>query len=349
MNVHIRRKGTFMNYSRVVITGSVYNLFFNLLVTPEEALESSFYFTCETIHESIRKNLSNSLYIPDMHHIGKIKQVEYILKFQYLHKFFYPFLSNAKIYAQDHLPFSPLVIGRRSYTLTEDGPSGFKSWEKEELVQKAWERKRILDNQKGLIKIKTDLINPIHNGIFANNDQCKEIMITGSYVPDFAKGKKIIRVNLDEQWSNSSSKKREYILNIFNLDQSDLQCLQEREVIIFTQPFFEDHDVDSLEEHIDIYREIINNYPNDKVVIKTHPRETTDYNKFFPDVFVFNKPMPFQLLALAGVRFKEAATVFSSSVLGFPYPIKVNWVGAKINPKLLRIYGDYIPEELKKK
>lgn len=338
-----------MKFTRVYITGSVYNLFFNLLITPEEELNTSYFITCDTIPETIRKNLVNGVFIPDMFNIKIFRTIAYIVKFRILSRLFFPFLTGAKWYGQDHLPHTPLVLGRRHYTFTEDGPTGFKSWEKQQVFVNCWAFKDSVKNKNVVKRFILLNLNPICGGIFANNDLCDELLLTSNYVPKFAQTKKITHINLKEKWDNSSEKKRNFILNVFNISAYDIKKLQSRNIIVFTQPFFEDGEVPTIEEHIEVYRKVTKNYNLKDVVFKTHPRETINYKKYFNEIEVFNKPIPFQLLSLAGVKFKEAATVCSSSVLGIPYPIKINWVGTTVHPNLFKEYGDYTPEELKGK
>jgi hypothetical protein len=83
----------------------------------------------------------------------------------------------------------------------------------------------------------------------------------------------------------------------------------------------------------------VNNYDRGTLLIKKHPRETFDYKILFPDIPVFEKPIPIQLFDLLGVRFKRAITVFSSAVASFDYDIKIDWYGTEISEALLKNFG----------
>jgi hypothetical protein len=80
---------------------------------------------------------------------------------------------------------------------------------------------------------------------------------------------------------------------------------------------------------------MIKDIDKSKLVIKPHPRESTDYSFFFPDICVFTLKIPIQLLDMLGVRFKIAYTVSSSALVSFPYKIKKRY-WAYSHPKLLR-------------
>lgn len=330
---------------RVVITGTVYNLLLNLLNTPEEDFVSTLYITCDTIPLSIRKNLKREIFIPNMHNIGRLRLMKYLFQYRFFDWLFCPCLNHSRIYAQDHLPYMPLIVGKRNYAFTEDGPNVFKVNEKFRYVQEAWDMHNHSQNASWLSKT----LNPLQGGIFARNDFCDELVIseaTRGNVPNYAQEKKMTVVNMKETWDSSSDVKKRQILKIFNITNEDIKLMMSRHIIVFTQPFFEDGDVPSLDDHIEVYRKVMSKYNLNEVIIKTHPRETIDYQKFFPEVVVFNKPVPFQLLDLIGLKFDEAATVCSTAVLSIPYPLKINWVGAKIHPRILKEYGDFIPEGL---
>lgn len=333
---------------RVVVTGTVYNLLLNLLVIPEKDLDSTLFITCDTIPLSVRKNLKKEHFIPDMYNIGKWRKMKYLIKYRFLYYLFCPFLHNSRIYAQDHLPYMPLVVGKRNYAFTEDGPNVFMVNEKFRYVQEAWE----LHNHSQNASMFSKILNPLQGGIYARNELCDELVIsetTRENIPDYALDKKQTIVNLKETWDSSSDVKKHQILKIFNITDEDIKQMMSRRIVVFTQPFFEDGDVPSLDAHVEVYRNVMSSYNLNEVIIKTHPRETIDYKKFFPEVVVFNKPVPFQLLDLIGLKFNEVATVCSTAALSIPYPVKINWVGAKIHPGILKEYGDFVPEELENK
>lgn len=94
--------------------------------------------------------------------------------------------------------------------------------------------------------------------------------------------------------------------------------------IIFTQPLSEDGLI-SEQEKIQYYKNTLKSIPvpPDKIVIKTHPREGTNYKKIFPDIFIFNKNIPQEILNFCGVRFKQAYTISSTAAINFGYSINI--------------------------
>ena len=146
-------------------------------------------------------------------------------------------------------------------------------------------------------------------------------------------------------WDNSPKEKKQFILNVFDINPSDIQILNSRDIILFTQQFSDDHYL-TVDEQITLYKKILSNYDQTKVIIKPHPRDSIDYKKKFPGIAVFEKIAPMQLLDLLDIHFKIAVTISSSAVLSIPYKLKIDWYGSRIHPKLLKIEGDRRLEDL---
>ncbi|WP_218667906.1 glycosyltransferase family 52, partial [Rodentibacter caecimuris] len=80
-------------------------------------------------------------------------------------------------------------------------------------------------------------------------------------------------------------------------------------------------------------------YDKEKLVVKTHPREKTNYQGYFPDVEVFNENYPSEILDVLGVKFEKAVTLFSTAVYVYPKE-NVDFYGTKIHPKLEKRFGE---------
>jgi hypothetical protein len=173
---------------------------------------------------------------------------------------------------------------------------------------------------------------------FGNNKQCNEIIITENEILPYMKDKKIKTVSLSYLWEKSPISKKQLILNIFDVISKDIELIKSKENILFTQCFVEDNYITS-EERYRIYSKIVDNYDRNTLLIKKHPRETFDYRTLFPDIPVFEKPIPMHLLDLLGVRFKKAITVSSSIVASFDYDIEIDWYGTEISEALVNRFG----------
>ena len=76
------------------------------------------------------------------------------------------------------------------------------------------------------------------------------------------------------------------------------------------------------------------------MIIKTHPRDTFNYQKYFPQIAVFNKPVNIQLLSLFDISIEKAITIYSSSVYELPENVKLDWFGPDIHPNIKKYTGD---------
>ncbi|GHU74758.1 hypothetical protein FACS189450_15360 [Spirochaetia bacterium] len=253
--------------------------------------------------------------------------------------FRWPFLRKADIAGQDHLLFSPYIIGKRNYTYIEDAPHIFKIYLHEKLYQDRcafWADKRFF-----LKKLLNYIISDVYNRPVANNKQCKALILTEDDDAPYIAGKTKQIVPLETMWKNASTEKRKYILDIYGLSGIDISALQKKTHIILTQQFSADGFI-SEEEQIELYGTIIKQYDPSCLVIKTHPRDLINYRKYFSDVYVFDKIIPMQLLVLTGVKFSKAITIFSSSINSFPYELEKEWIGSSIHPSLYERYPNLV-------
>lgn len=332
------------DFKRVCITASVYNLFLYLLISSEEEYRNTFFFIGKGIPETIRKNIENHKYMPLLS-LTKHEKKWAIIKCNFLSRFYYPFLNKATIYAQDHLPVTPYIIANRDYTFIEDGPNIFSITQPTEMWRS---NMRYLSERSLFQKVKDNFISKAISGIMANNVLCKEVIVTTPDYVSYLDGKKFTQIDISQLWKEASDGKKLNIMRVFNICNEDIIKLRKRSKILFTQPFVVDGELTE-EEHYKIYRDILSRYNMDDVIIKTHPRDNFDYQKYFFNCLIFDKPVPFQLLSLFDVKYDTAITVCSTSVSMIPYDLKIDWVGASVHPNILKSFGDVIPKEVVRK
>jgi hypothetical protein len=215
---------------------------------------------------------------------------------------------------------SPGLIGRRKINLIEDGPT-----------------KYIPHRQANFLFLRKLLCGPLAGyNRFGDNPYCKRMIITCCKESGVERDRKETElINIYALWNISSQEKQDKILFLFSLTTDDVHSLKGKDIILLTQWFSEDEFLTEREK-IEMYRIMIKDIDKSKLVIKPHPRESTDYTRFFLDVFVFTKKVPLQLLDMIGVRFKTAYTVSSSAVSSFPYEVEKKCSGYGIHPKLLK-------------
>jgi hypothetical protein len=233
------------------------------------------------------------------------------------------------------LVYSPYIIGKRRYTYIEDAPNVLTFYFSSKLYKKHcdyWSGHFLF-----LKKMANFFISDVRNRPVANNRQCNELLLTTDDNVPYITGKKKVVISLNEIWDNMNELKKQYILDVYDISCADIQSFETKSHIVLTQQF-SSAGLISEKDQIEIYAKIIRNYDPFSLVIKPHPRDHVNYNKYFPDIFVFDKPVPMQLLSIMGVRFKKAITLFSSSINSFSYEIEKEWLGSSVHPVLFERY-----------
>lgn len=183
---------------------------------------------------------------------------------------------------------------------------------------------------------------------FGKSKNIEKIYLTGIAEIPKSIEKKVEIIDLQKLWDRKTEEEKLEILEIFGFEKDILNKIKGRDEILLTQPLSED-EIMSEDEKLDIYKEIMKNYNSENMIIKTHPREKTDYRKHFPKALILDNVFPFEILLLMGVEFKRAVTIFSTAALSIGKDCKVDFYGTKINKKLLDKFGNISLESLNSK
>ena len=126
----------------------------------------------------------------------------------------------------------------------------------------------------------------------------------------------IIEVPRKELLARLSKAERKKIFDIF-LSEDTFPRVK-NSIIILTQPFAEDHILDSEEKQLKVYRTIIEEYceRKDKIIIKIHPRDHANYSGLADErVILVAEKFPIEILNfMPGLKFKKAITVSSTAI-----------------------------------
>lgn len=168
----------------------------------------------------------------------------------------------------------------------------------------------------------------------------KKIYYTETLIKKFKieEHKKIQKLNLQNLWDKQSFENKQRILEIFDVDISILRELEDKKIILFTQPLSEDGFITE-KEKIEIYKKILKNYKEKKVVIKPHPREETDYLKYFPNFYILEAKYPIELLVLNGLKIDKVITLFSTAVFNFGYETEIDFYGTEVHKNIFNYFG----------
>lgn len=129
----------------------------------------------------------------------------------------------------------------------------------------------------------------------------------------FIKHSNLIEAPKKEMFSSLNNKDKQIILNIFNINHKSLH-LQNNCTLLLTQPFLK------IDENIklNIYKDMLDTYAkNENIIIKTHPGEKTNYNKYFENyknIQIISKTFPIEILSFLNIRFKQILTISSTAI-----------------------------------
>lgn len=295
---------------RVCVIDSAYSLFIYFLLSTEEEIDSTFFFWSKGIPETVREKFKGRSYFcifPKMH--KKMYRI-------FLHYLFFPlkfpFLlkDNIEYWGHDHLNYSGCVIRSHSINIIEDGTKNYTPMIPFRGKKPRWYYRLVygpmIFNHEYCFQAKwchaEYLTGLDESAPSMHSDKCKKISI--KYL-----------------WKSIGYDRQKKIANFYGLEIEDIKYMGNFERILLTQPF-----EGSEERKISFYREKIKLIGSSGLILKPHPREYTDYKKEFPDIPVFQKKIPLELLSLFGVVFKTAYTVNSTSIYCLPESTrKVVW------------------------
>lgn len=321
------------DYSRVCIINSAYALFNYLLISTPNEIEDTFFFFSTGIPESCRNYFSKqSEFIPPAKNkiIGEFKEVytRFFIRWKY------PFIRKADFWGMTSAPWSAEILGNNnSINLVEDGG----------------EYNDITETPRKFQKLRQFLHGKLYNNgrNFSDNKVYKKIYITGQNPnAPIMKLNNIVLFNIKTLW-NEDEKKRNIIYKAFNITKEDQKALSKCKSILLTQTLAEDKLI-TIEEEIELYRNLVKDTDKTSLCIKTHPREyMKNYKEIFPESVIFEKKIPMQLLVLCfnTEQLECAYTVFSTALRSFKNindKIKLVFLGTEIHPELEKRYGKVI-------
>lgn len=317
-----------MKRPRVFVTGSLWSLLIYLVISEEEDIKRTKYFFLDKgIHSTVRRNFEHVLLYGNADAKLHWRVVRFLNIFNPLYKRIkYPYLCYADIYGIDQGWEIQSIIGRRPYTLIEDGIIDYKV-----------DRNISLSCKDRVLQM---VFTKIYQHDIGRNSQCRHIVLSQPFAPDSQLAEKGKYYNLEELWCNSSESKQKLILQKFNLTQKDVELMSQKPVILLTQPFSEDKMMPE-NDKIQMYRQMMEAYGEENVLIKPHPRETTDYSEHFPQCMIMDKVVPFQLFSLIGIKFNTVSTVCSTAALSLQSTgTIIDFKGSKYDDRVYAAYGD---------
>ncbi|MGV3344208.1 glycosyltransferase family 52 [Enterobacteriaceae bacterium LUAb1] len=299
-------------YDHVCMVDSVYSLFLYFLIC-QKFLKKTLFIISDGIPVSIRSKLVPYIYVSS-HKKSKCSSLRRMLTALILKSKISKFFNendHVAVYAQDHLFYSFAVLNRK-YVLLEDGLGNY------------------LPHRTTLSSIVRTVL--LRGKEWGYNHRAEKIIFTGMReIPIKLKAKSVL-IDIQSLWDEIEEKKKDVLVNVF-MGKTVLHGVYK--YILLTQPFSEEGAL-SENEKIDLYKKIVKKYKGLPLTIKPHPREKTDYDKYF-DCPVLDRDFPFQLLLLLSGATK-IITCFSS----LPKEKKdmtIDFYGSELSEKLIKRYG----------
>lgn len=308
---------------KIVIENSIYSILIFIMI--EKKWKQSIFILNDKFNINFIKNLKNKVnyvYIYKMEKFIKNPMKYYreqIKLYFYLYKNKVLFEKKIKIYGNDDLDY--FLLKNRNIFLLEDGLYSY-CHKKKNTIRK-------------ILKFKS----PFYKS-FGSSKYVKKIYLTGiSSVPREIE-KKVEIINLKNLWNMKSDREKKEILELFEFSNEKIEYLKNKKNILFTQPLSEDGAITE-KEKIDLYSKIIRKYDNEKLVIKKHPREKTDYKEIFNNILVIEESFPAEILDFLDIKFEKIITIFSTAALNLSQDINIDFYGTEVEDKLLRYFGSF--------
>lgn len=314
------------NYSRVCIEDSAYSLFLYFLISSKAEIDSTYYFFSNGVPYNIYQYFQGQSHYFNPRYYKEKRYLRLLSKFwlRLTANFYWPFLQTANIYGLEICAFSPGLMGKRKIVSIEDSLSNYI----------------VVERKVRLPKLKALLFGAATNAEFPGRDfQCVDkVILTGLCETGYPTHISTEFINIQKKWDESTDEKKKLILDIYNISEADLKELMQRDEILITQTLSEDG-VITENEKITFYRQLLQGRDCSKILIKPHPREMTDYKKYFPDIYVFEKKVPMQLLNVLGVKYKKVYTICSTAAFSFSSDTEIVFLGSECHPNILQKCG----------
>lgn len=223
-------------------------------------------------------------------------------------------LQNAEIYGQDHLAEAKFFL-KSGFRVIEDGLASYG-------------KKEDFDKDGRLVRLGGEIY---FSGGF--DYRVKTVYFTGRVPLQNELKNKAVFLDMKQIWAMRTTEEKKDILMVLGFNLKKLERLIEsgRRVFLLTQNW-SDAGMLSVERQIQIYDEILRNYDKNEVIIKVHPYEKVDYEKYFPECIVLKDPFPFELCYFMNLPIKKIVTISSTAVYGL-------WTSQYVD-----IYDEYMSE-----
>ena len=124
-------------------------------------------------------------------------------------------------------------------------------------------------------------------------------------------------------WKKKTQREQARILEIFSFPGKEIESAirKGRNCLLLTEPYTLFGECDE-ETEIALYREMIEPYGEERILIKPHHQDKRDYAKIFPGSITLPRFFPIDLAQWMGMKFKKVISTNSSAAIKL-FPEKI--------------------------
>lgn len=312
---------------RIIFENTIYSLFLYILI--DKNWKERVYIFDKQLLEMLKEKSKNLKYFsysfykikknPFLFYKEQLKIIFLLIKLKLYLK------RDLKIFGDSRMTYKFLL--NKYFCMIEDGLDSYKLTTK---------------NRFSLFFIVKKLIK-LENIFFDGNQTSKfvrKIYMTGlAPIPEKIKDKVEI-IDIKELWNKKTEEEKKEILDFFGFNLETISKVKTKKNIFFTQCLSENFILNE-NEKIDLYKKVLKNYDLKDLIIKTHPKEKTNYREYFPEALILDNVFPSEFFILFDVKFDKAITLCSTAALNLKDVKEIDFYGSEIHPKLLKAEGSY--------
>ena len=286
------------HYKALFYLSGAYTLFLYLLVKPCKTDETLFLFTAvPKVPQYLKKRINYFMLGNDR--TSGIRKILNMLHDIFVIRFLALLYKKTPLYLVSNHYFLHFFD---KVTMIEDG-----------LINYIYETDfRVLPRTNAC---KMRLLGPMYPD-YGYSEKVGKIYLTGVRPIPAALEERAEVIDIRRLWEQKSKVEQQEITGLFLPDGADALLSSGREVVLMTQPLSEDGLVTEAEK-VNIYKALAAGYDEKKLIVKSHPRERTDYSAYFPGAMIIDRFCPMELLVFIGLKVKTALSFYSTASCQF--------------------------------
>lgn len=207
---------------------------------------------------------------------------------------YYSFDNEVEVFGQDFLPYTLEFLDCK-LTVIEDGFVSYLS-------------------SKECKELLPEMCNALDNQIcFAEDDSVHNVWFIREKAIPACYREKAVFVDLMKMWNAKTLQEKKEIYGAFSLDETILNELNgENTKIIMATTDFVGNNLCDEDTQIQMFKELMKDYKEEEVIIKTHPNDIIDYGSIFPKAKILHGRFPMELLLFCDTTVEKIVGIQSN-------------------------------------